>query len=87
MSVGKAARALVRPVRVLLRTAAPVPRRTYAAASGARALLEAELDAIRAAGTWKAERVITSRQGARINVDGSRGSEWSRSLNAPRVPF
>uniref|UniRef100_A0A4W4EYC3 Aminotransferase class I/classII large domain-containing protein n=1 Tax=Electrophorus electricus TaxID=8005 RepID=A0A4W4EYC3_ELEEL len=37
-----------------------------------RLLLEKELDTIRAAGTWKGERVITSKQGPHINVDGSR---------------
>ena len=34
-----------------------------------REQLTAELDAIRAAGTWKAERVITSPQAADIRVD------------------
>ncbi|KAJ8345113.1 hypothetical protein SKAU_G00293060 [Synaphobranchus kaupii] len=39
----------------------------------ARSVLENELDTIRAGGTWKGERIITSKQGAHINVDGSRG--------------
>ena len=35
--------------------------------------LEKELDGIRAAGTWKTERVITSKQDVSINVLGSEG--------------
>ena len=35
--------------------------------------LEKELDGIRDAGTWKTERVITSRQDVSINVQGSQG--------------
>ncbi|KAM9171462.1 2-amino-3-ketobutyrate coenzyme A ligase, mitochondrial [Pangshura tecta] len=35
--------------------------------------LEAELESIRGAGTWKSERVITSKQGPHIHVEGSRG--------------
>ena len=38
-----------------------------------RGVLGAELDAIRAAGTWKAERVITSPQAASIRVRGRDG--------------
>ncbi|XP_072127837.1 2-amino-3-ketobutyrate coenzyme A ligase, mitochondrial [Mobula birostris] len=38
------------------------------------AVLEAELERIRGAGTWKNERVITSRQGPHINVQGSEGA-------------
>ena len=37
------------------------------------ALLEKELDGIRDAGTWKTERVITSKQDVSINVQGSQG--------------
>ncbi|XP_060945396.1 2-amino-3-ketobutyrate coenzyme A ligase, mitochondrial [Limanda limanda] len=74
MSLGTAARGLVPSARGLLRRAsAGAPCRTYGAVAAARVVLEAELDSIRAAGTWKAERIITSKQGARINVDGSRG--------------
>ncbi|TRY91438.1 hypothetical protein DNTS_018804 [Danionella cerebrum] len=39
----------------------------------ALSVLEGELESIRAAGTWKGERVITSPQGPHISVDGSRG--------------
>uniref|UniRef100_A0A8C2ZZR6 2-amino-3-ketobutyrate coenzyme A ligase, mitochondrial n=1 Tax=Cyclopterus lumpus TaxID=8103 RepID=A0A8C2ZZR6_CYCLU len=46
----------------------------YSAVAEARAVLESELDGIRSAGTWKSERIITSRQGPRINVDGSSSS-------------
>lgn len=77
MSLGKAARSLVNPLRGVLRPPAPALSRSYAAVAEARALLENELDGIRAAGTWKAERIITSKQGPQINVDGSRSSEWS----------
>lgn len=74
MSLGKAARSLVRPARgIVLRPSAL--NRSYAAVAEARAVLENELDGIRAAGTWKAERIITSKQGPQINVSGSRSSE------------
>lgn len=75
MSLGKVARTLVRPARGVLRPSAPALNRSYAAVAEARAVLESELDGIRAAGTWKAERIITSKQGPQINVDGSRSSE------------
>jgi len=39
-----------------------------------RTLLGQQLDGIREAGTWKAERVITSRQAVNINVSGSEGN-------------
>lgn len=74
MSLGSAARSLVRPVRGILRPSVSVLNRNYAAVAEARAVLENELDTIRTAGTWKAERIITSKQGSHIYVDGSRGS-------------
>lgn len=74
MSLGKAARTLVKPARGVLGSF-PAPRRAYAAVAEARAVLEKELDGIRAAGTWKAERIITSMQGPQINVDSSSSSE------------
>ncbi|XP_076006278.1 2-amino-3-ketobutyrate coenzyme A ligase, mitochondrial [Genypterus blacodes] len=77
MSLRSAARTLVKPVWGILRPSVSVLNRSYAAGAAvteARAVLENELDAIRAAGTWKAERIITSKQGSHINVDGSRGS-------------
>ncbi|CAG14060.1 unnamed protein product, partial [Tetraodon nigroviridis] len=54
-----------------------IPRSTstsrgYGAVAEARAVLENELDGIRSAGTWKTERVITSKQGPKILVDSSR---------------
>ena len=76
MSLGKAAQSLVKPLRGVLRPSGSVVSRSYAAVAEARAVLNSELDGIRAAGTWKAERIITSKQGPHINVDGSRGSEW-----------
>ena len=36
-----------------------------------RAVLQEQLDAIKAAGTYKSERVISSPQGAKIRVKGS----------------
>uniref|UniRef100_A0AAQ5XK29 2-amino-3-ketobutyrate coenzyme A ligase, mitochondrial n=1 Tax=Amphiprion ocellaris TaxID=80972 RepID=A0AAQ5XK29_AMPOC len=74
MSLGKAARNLVTPARGVLRSSAAALNRSYAAVAEARAVLENELDTIRAAGTWKGERIITSKQGPQISVDGSRGS-------------
>uniref|UniRef100_A0A3Q1CHD6 Aminotransferase class I/classII large domain-containing protein n=1 Tax=Amphiprion ocellaris TaxID=80972 RepID=A0A3Q1CHD6_AMPOC len=74
MSLGKAARNLVTPARGVLRSSAAALNRSYAAVAEARAVLENELDTIRAAGTWKGERIITSKQGPQISVDGSRGT-------------
>lgn len=48
-------------------------RRALSALAQLRGILEEELDGIRGAGTWKSERVITSRQGPRIRVDGFSG--------------
>lgn len=76
MSLGKATQSLIKPVRSVLWPSASVLSRSYAAVAEARAVLENELDSIRAAGTWKAERIITSKQGPQINVDGSQSSEW-----------
>jgi glycine C-acetyltransferase len=74
MSLLPAVRGLLRPLRCVL-TPPASPRRGHAAVADARAILESELEGIRVAGTWKGERIITSKQGPRINVDGSRGSE------------
>lgn len=49
--------------------------RGYGTVAEARTLFENELNGIRSAGTWKAERVITSKQGPQILVDGSRNRE------------
>ncbi|XP_078388172.1 2-amino-3-ketobutyrate coenzyme A ligase, mitochondrial [Cetorhinus maximus] len=48
--------------------------RARSALAQLNALLEAELESIRGAGTWKSERVITSKQGAHISVQGSSGA-------------
>jgi glycine C-acetyltransferase len=45
-----------------------------AAAAGLRDVLRAELDGIREAGTWKAERIITTPQAAAIRVQGRAGT-------------
>uniref|UniRef100_A0A3P9PK64 Uncharacterized protein n=1 Tax=Poecilia reticulata TaxID=8081 RepID=A0A3P9PK64_POERE len=84
MSLGKAVRSFIKPARGLLASSEPALKRSYAAVAEARAVLEHELDSIRAAGTWKAERIITSKQGPQINVEGSRGSERRGSLPPSR---
>ncbi|XP_028843386.1 2-amino-3-ketobutyrate coenzyme A ligase, mitochondrial [Denticeps clupeoides] len=61
------------PLRAAFPARTAKASRGYAAAAQARSVLENELAAIRAAGTWKGERVIKSKQGAHIHVDGSRG--------------
>ncbi|XP_055519206.1 2-amino-3-ketobutyrate coenzyme A ligase, mitochondrial [Leucoraja erinacea] len=49
-------------------------QRARSALAQLNAVLEAELESIRNAGTWKNERIITSRQGPHINVQGSEGA-------------
>ncbi|KAK6471474.1 2-amino-3-ketobutyrate coenzyme A ligase [Huso huso] len=46
-------------------------RRGKSALAHATEILEKELAGIKEAGTWKSERVITSKQGARIRVEGT----------------
>ena len=48
-----------------------VPRRLTSSVAALRTVLSGELDAIRNAGTWKEERVITTRQAAVIRVKDS----------------
>uniref|UniRef100_A0A673Y6V3 2-amino-3-ketobutyrate coenzyme A ligase, mitochondrial n=1 Tax=Salmo trutta TaxID=8032 RepID=A0A673Y6V3_SALTR len=57
----------------ILRPSTTTSNRGCAAIAEARSVLEHELETIRTGGTWKGERVITSKQGPHINVDGSRG--------------
>ncbi|KAL0993044.1 hypothetical protein UPYG_G00102560 [Umbra pygmaea] len=73
MPVRTAVRCLSNPIRGILTPRPSNSNRGYAAIAEARSLLEQELETIRSGGTWKAERIITSKQGAHINVDGSRG--------------
>ncbi|XP_016103712.1 2-amino-3-ketobutyrate coenzyme A ligase, mitochondrial-like [Sinocyclocheilus grahami] len=73
MSLRTAVRLFGAPFRSVLQPCAANARRPYAAVAQALSVLENELDTIRAAGTWKGERVITSKQGPHISVDGSRG--------------
>ncbi|KAM6957053.1 2-amino-3-ketobutyrate coenzyme A ligase, mitochondrial [Aplochiton taeniatus] len=61
------------PTNCILRPVATASNRGYAAIAQARSVLETELDTIRAGGTWKGERIITSKQGPHIYVDGSSG--------------
>lgn len=63
------ARGFKKLFRIIPRSASTV--HGYGTVAEARAVLENELDGIRSAGTWKAERVITSKQGPQILVDGS----------------
>ncbi|XP_015261480.1 PREDICTED: 2-amino-3-ketobutyrate coenzyme A ligase, mitochondrial isoform X1 [Gekko japonicus] len=49
------------------------PFRAQSALAQLKDVLEGELEGIRGAGTWKSERVITSKQGPHIHVEGSRG--------------
>ncbi|XP_062989574.1 2-amino-3-ketobutyrate coenzyme A ligase, mitochondrial [Elgaria multicarinata webbii] len=49
------------------------PSRAQSALAQLKHLLEGELEGIRGAGTWKGERVITSKQGPHIHVQGSQG--------------
>lgn len=61
---------------------APRGHRAQSALAQLRGILEEELEGIRGAGTWKSERVITSRQGPRIHVDGTSGGNspsWESS--------
>uniref|UniRef100_A0A8C7RFR2 2-amino-3-ketobutyrate coenzyme A ligase, mitochondrial n=1 Tax=Oncorhynchus mykiss TaxID=8022 RepID=A0A8C7RFR2_ONCMY len=57
----------------ILRPSTTTSNRGYAAIAEARTVLEHELETIRTGGTWKGERIITSKQGPHINVDGSHG--------------
>ena len=47
-----------------------VPRATSVAVASMRDIINEELDVIRDAGTWKSERVITTKQAAEISVAG-----------------
>lgn len=48
------------------------PKRCSSAAA-LQSLISKELDGIKAAGTWKTERVITSPQAADVSVEGIKG--------------
>lgn len=63
---GSLSRLLAGPQAALL-----VPRRLTSSVAALRTVLNGELDAIRSAGTWKEERVITTRQAATIRVKDS----------------
>ncbi|XP_038840397.1 2-amino-3-ketobutyrate coenzyme A ligase, mitochondrial-like isoform X1 [Salvelinus namaycush] len=73
MLLRTAVRYLSAPIRDILRPSTTTSNRGYAAIADARSVLEHELEMIRTGGTWKGERIITSKQGPHINVDGSRG--------------
>lgn len=57
----------------LLSTRTTVRTRNTSTVASLREILRTELDGIRAAGTWKSERVITSPQAASIRVKGRSG--------------
>ncbi|VDM31701.1 unnamed protein product [Hydatigera taeniaeformis] len=49
------------------------PKRCSSAAAAVQSLITKELDGIKAAGTWKTERVIISPQAADVSVEGIKG--------------
>ncbi|MGH0135488.1 UNVERIFIED_CONTAM: hypothetical protein FKN15_054696 [Acipenser sinensis] len=55
-------------------------RRGKSALAHATEILEKELAGIKDAGTWKSERVITSKQGARIRVEGTDTAKYPLPL-------
>ena len=57
----------------LLSSRTTVRIRNTSTVASLREILRTELDGIRAAGTWKSERVITSPQAASIRVEGRSG--------------
>lgn len=63
-------------VNFMWRAALSPGRRAHSALAELRCILDRELEGIRAAGTWKSERVITSRQGPCIHVDGISGGNF-----------
>ncbi|XP_021413886.1 2-amino-3-ketobutyrate coenzyme A ligase, mitochondrial [Oncorhynchus tshawytscha] len=73
MPIRTAVRYISAPIRYILRPSTTTSNRGYAAIAEARTVLEHELETIRTGGTWKGERIITSKQGPHINVDGSHG--------------
>uniref|UniRef100_G1RXW2 Glycine C-acetyltransferase n=1 Tax=Nomascus leucogenys TaxID=61853 RepID=G1RXW2_NOMLE len=64
----------------------PRGRRAQSALAQLRGILEGELEGIRGAGTWKSERVITSRQGPHIRVDGVSGGPVTVIFPGPPLP-
>uniref|UniRef100_A0A8C9ILS2 2-amino-3-ketobutyrate coenzyme A ligase, mitochondrial n=1 Tax=Piliocolobus tephrosceles TaxID=591936 RepID=A0A8C9ILS2_9PRIM len=64
----------------------PRGRRAQSALAQLRGILEGELEGIRGAGTWKSERVITSRQGPHIHVDGVSGGPGTVIFPGPSLP-
>ncbi|XP_064842632.1 2-amino-3-ketobutyrate coenzyme A ligase, mitochondrial [Oncorhynchus masou masou] len=73
MPIRTAVRYISAPIRYILRPSTTTSNRGYAAIAEARTVLEHELETIRTGGTWKGERIITSKQGPHINVEGSHG--------------
>uniref|UniRef100_A0A2P2HZQ0 2-amino-3-ketobutyrate coenzyme A ligase, mitochondrial n=1 Tax=Hirondellea gigas TaxID=1518452 RepID=A0A2P2HZQ0_9CRUS len=59
--------------RRLVKVSPALVRHHSQAQTECRSLLSEQLDGIRAAGTWKTERVITSKQAVNISVQGSKG--------------
>lgn len=51
-----------------------LPKRELSAFSAAQSIITKELDGIKAAGTWKNERVIVTKQAADVKVQGSNSS-------------
>lgn len=63
-------------VGFMWRAALSPGRRAHSALAQLRCILDSELEGIRGAGTWKSERVITSRQGPCIRVEGISGGNF-----------
>jgi hypothetical protein len=68
-----------------VRGGAQAVRVAQRASSSALAVLEAELQGIQAAGTWKSERIITTKQGSAIGVANRPGKV--RLARGERGPF
>ncbi len=50
-----------------------LPKRGVSAVAAVQSVISKELDGIKAAGTWKSERVITSKQASDVTVQGVNG--------------
>ncbi|XP_067089163.1 2-amino-3-ketobutyrate coenzyme A ligase, mitochondrial [Osmerus mordax] len=73
MSLRWVVRGLRTPIQCVVQATVSSTSRGYSAIAAARSVLESELETIRSGGTWKGERIITSKQGSHISVDGSSG--------------
>ena len=86
MSLRCVVRGFRTPIQCVVQATVSSTSRGYAAIAAARSVLEGELESIRSGGTWKGERIITSKQGSHISVDGSSGGEY-RYILASYTPL